>query len=316
VPELETLLASLQATLGGSAQQPSSSFEFTAEANPESVTPEKARLLLAAGVNRVSMGAQSFDAGRLRFLDRPHDARKIVDSYHVLRDAGFENLSLDLIFGLPGQTLAQWDDDLRQALELCPEHLSCYNLTYEPGTRLHSDLQRGRVHQNHDADDRVLFEHTRKRLADAGYEAYEVSNFARADRACQHNLGYWNANDYLGVGPGAASHRSGVRSTNSRSLSVYIDLLNRGLPATESAETLSPRQRLCEAAWLGLRRSVGIDLTVLSGRFALDARACLTNPLELYSRLGMLEQTGERVALTAGGLLFLDTVAAAFLEAA
>ena len=289
--------------------------EFTTEANPESVTRDKAELLRSHGVNRVSVGAQTFDPERLRFLDRPHGPEAIGAAVATLRAAGFANLSIDLIFGLPGQTLAAWDQDLELALALNTEHLSCYNLTFEPGTALHSAMQRGQIAANDEELDRELFLHTRARLLAAGFQAYEVSNFARSGHACQHNVNYWRGGDYFGLGPGAASHRAGVRSTNVRPVTTYNRHLSHGLPATDTAETLTPRQRLAEAAWLGLRLEEGISLPELTRRFGLDATAQLTRPLDRHRQQGLLAVAPDgRVTLTSPGLLLADAVAGDLLE--
>jgi oxygen-independent coproporphyrinogen-3 oxidase len=311
--ELERFLHTLT---GGAAIGPGA--EFTVEANPESVTPGKARLLEAAGVNRVSLGAQSFDDERLRFLERPHDAAAIERAFRTFREAGFTNQSIDLIFGLPGQTVPEWDRDLTRALALEPEHISCYNLTFEPGTRFYAQMTKGRIRPNDPERDRDLFLHTRSRLADAGLPPYEISNFARPGRACRHNVNYWNAGDYLGLGPGAASHRGGTRTTNVRPVELYARLLDSGLPATESAETLAPAARLAEAAWLGLRLTEGFSLRGLSSKFGLPADQRLAGPIARFTAGGFLEtaDSGDRVRLTAEGLLFADLVSAAMLETA
>src|SRR5690606_25306914 len=162
-------------------------------------------------VTRASLGAQSFDAVKLRFLDRAHDAGATRLAMRTLRRAGFDNVSLDLMFGLPGQTAAEWDRDLDAALELEPDHLSCYHLTFEAGTRLTHELRQGRLVRNDEDVDTRMFHRTRERLSAAGFEPYEVSNFAGRGGPCLHNDHYWLQGDYVGVGPGASSHRRGWR---------------------------------------------------------------------------------------------------------
>jgi putative oxygen-independent coproporphyrinogen III oxidase len=287
--------------------------EVTMEANPESVTVEKAKLALDAGVNRVSVGAQSFDARYLKFLDRAHDADQTKVAFAAFRQAGFENISLDLMFGIPGQTVEEWESDLRTALALGPDHLSCYNLTFEPGTRLTRDLKQGKVAPNPDEQDLEMFRLTRQLLAEAGFHAYETSNFAGRGGPCLHNDHYWRQGDYVGVGPGASDHRQGVRSTNLKPLDAWAQSLSRGIRPTASAETLSNPQRAAEALWLGLRRTEGLDLRQLSKRLKIDTAAHFAAPLEKLLGEGLLTRQGDRLTLTPQGQIFGNTVGEAFL---
>ncbi|MCB9870274.1 MAG: radical SAM family heme chaperone HemW [Planctomycetes bacterium] len=287
--------------------------EVTMEANPESVTPEKAQLMRDAGVNRVSLGAQSFDDRYLRFLDRAHDAERTRTAFRVLRDAGFRNISLDLMFSIPGQTMAEWESDLRAALELEPDHLSCYNLTYELGTRLTRDRQQGRVTANSDELDRAMFERTREILAAAGFTAYETSNFAGGGGPCRHNDHYWLQGNYLGLGPGASDHRDGVRSTNLKPLGAWADSLERGLRPTASAETLTLRQRAAEALWLGLRRTAGVDTAAIAERLGFDIDREFAPAVAKLIGQDLVERRGSRLLLTPFGQLFGNTVGEEFL---
>jgi oxygen-independent coproporphyrinogen-3 oxidase len=289
--------------------------EVTMEANPESATEEKTRIARAAGVRRFSLGAQSFAAERLRFLDRAHSAERIGEAVAELRAGGCENLNLDLMFGIPGQTLAEWERDLETALELRPDHLSCYNLTFEAGTRLERERRAGRVAPNDEDLDRAMFLHTRERLAAAGFTAYEVSNFAGRGGPCRHNDHYWLQGDYVGVGPGASSHRAGVRSTNLKPLEQWLDSLARGLPPVAEAETLAPRQRAGEAMWLGLRRTDGVDLDAIEARLRAPVREWYARPLDELRAQELLVREAARVRLTSAGLLFANEVGARFLGA-
>jgi oxygen-independent coproporphyrinogen-3 oxidase len=287
--------------------------EVTMEVNPESLTSAKARLARAAGVNRVSMGAQSFAPRWLAFLDRAHSAEQTRSAVATVRDAGFVNLSLDLMFGLPGQATAEWLADLEAALQLGTEHLSCYNLTFESGTRLEHARRRGEVQPNPAEIDREMFTLTRSRLADEGFTAYEISNFARAGKHCRHNDHYWLQGDYVGIGPGAASHRAGVRSTNLKPLDAWSSSLQRGLPPVAEAETLTARQRYAEALWLGLRRSDGIDLDTVGARLGTREAPRFASVLDELAAAGWIARDGTRVALTGEGLLFADSVGARLL---
>jgi oxygen-independent coproporphyrinogen-3 oxidase len=281
--------------------------EVTMEANPESVTAEKAAIALAAGVNRMSVGVQSFHAHHLRFLDRAHGAERAEQAFAALRDAGCTNVSVDLMFGIPGETEAEWRADLERALALRPDHLSCYNLTFEPGTRLHRDLQQGRVAPNDEEVDRAMFTWTRERLAANGFDAYEVSNFAGAGGPCRHNDHYWLQGDYVGVGPGASSHRRGVRATNLKPVEAWAKAALAGLPCAGSAETLHPRQRAAEAVWLGLRRRDGVDLEAVCARIDVPAEPFRALAAR-QERAGLVAVAGGRLRLTPAGLLLADHV--------
>jgi oxygen-independent coproporphyrinogen-3 oxidase len=282
--------------------------EVTMEANPESVTAEKATLALQAGVKRISIGAQSFHPDHLKFLDRAHSADHTRRAFATFREAGFSNISLDLMFSIPGQTLAQWEADLRAALELGPDHLSCYNLTYEPGTRLTRDLQRGKVAQNADTLDRDMFVLTRELLAAEGFTAYETSNFAGRGGRSRHNDHYWQQGDYVGVGPGASDHRQGVRSTNLKPVVAWAESLERGIRPTASAETLSVERRVGEALWLGLRRAEGICLDQLTARLDYPVAERLAAPIERLIDQGLLRLVGSSLMLTDVGQLFGNSV--------
>ncbi len=287
--------------------------EVTMEANPESLTEEKADIALKHGVNRFSMGVQSFDADRLRFLDRAHSAERAVEAFAALRRAGAANVSIDMIFGLPGQTPAQWDDDLSRALELGPDHLSCYSLTFEPGTRFHRDLRQGKVTPIDEEHDRAMFVRTRSRLAEAGFYAYEISNFAGRGGPCRHNDHYWLQGDYVGVGPGASSHRAGVRHTNLKGLEAWARSALGGMPPVASAETLSPQQRLGEALWLGIRRADGVCLGDVERRVARRLDDAVHSTMRRHEQSGHVRVDGGVLKLTEEGLLVADSIGADYL---
>ena len=290
--------------------------EVSMEANPESFTVEKARAARAGGVRRLSIGAQSFHAHHLQALDRAHDADAVKRAVAAAREAGFDNVSVDLMFGIPGETFEEWQQDLEDVLQLEPDHLSCYNLTFEPGTRFERDRRQGRVAPNPQELDRAMFEHTRERLAAAGFAAYEVSNFAGRGGPCLHNDHYWLQGDYVGVGPGASSHRQGVRTTNLKALDAWADAALAGLPCTGSAETLRPMQRAAEALWLGVRRSDGVDVAEIEARLRLPVRSAFGPIIERQAAAGLLALDGDRVRLVGEGLLLADQVGGDYLEAA
>lgn len=287
--------------------------EVTMEANPESVTVEKAAIAREAGVRRISMGAQSFQPELLGFLDRVHSADRTRQAVGELRDAGCDNLSLDLIYSIPGQTLPQWAADLETALGLHPEHLSCYMLTFEPGTRLHRDLRNGGVRPNDEELERDMFLFTRARLEEAGFTAYEISNFAGRGGPSLHNDHYWLQGDYVGIGPGASSHRAGVRSTNVKAVNAWADCIERGAPPVAHAETLSPRQRAGEALWLGIRRQDGVDLIEVAQRLGVAVVELFERAILTLQDEGLVDWDGRRIRLSDSGLLFANTVGERFL---
>ncbi|MEQ1633765.1 MAG: radical SAM family heme chaperone HemW [Planctomycetota bacterium] len=287
--------------------------EVSMESNPESINEEKVEIALRHGVTRFSMGVQSFDPERLRFLDRAHSGPRAREAFAELKRAGADNVSLDLIFGLPGQTVAQWEADLAIALELRPDHLSCYSLTFEPGTRLHRDLRQGRVVPVEEEADRAMFLRTREVLAEAGYRAYEISNFAGRGGPCRHNDHYWLQGDYVGVGPGASSHRRGVRHTNQKPIDAWVRAALDGLPPVATAETLTPMQRLGEALWLGIRRVDGIDIAAIEARIGLAVEPMMAKVFAIHLANGWIERDGTRLRLTPAGLLVADVVGSDYL---
>lgn len=275
--------------------------EFTVEANPETVTEKLARTLAAGGVNRVSLGAQSFSPTHLKTLERWHDPASVARAVGRFRDAGIERMNLDLIFAIPGQRLDDFDADLTAALALGVDHLSCYGLTYEPNTKLTTRLRQGQVTACDEALEAAMYEHAMDRLAAEGFEHYEVSAWARPGRRSAHNLHYWRNDAWLGVGPGAASHVQGVRWKNKPHLEQYI-AASPTPPVTE-VERLDAPGRADERLMMGLRLREGVEAQWLDRAFAGKAQAVAE-----FAAMGMLERAGGRVRLTRRGLMVADSV--------
>lgn len=298
VSQLERLMGGLRERVDFSRVS-----EFTIEMNPATVTARKADVLLAAGVNRVSMGVQSWDPALLKLLGRVHDAAQVRSSFAILRERGFRNVNLDLIYGIPGQTLAQWEESLLATAALEPEHISAYCLTYEEDTDFFRRLQRGEFRENTERDAR-FFERGAELLARAGYAQYEISNYARAGRECLHNIAYWQGEDYLGLGPSAWSTVGGSRWQNVPDTAAYVRAVEAGASPRTSEEAVSAEIRAAEQIAFGLRTSAGVDAAKLSARMDLvaDMRA-----------EGLLEDHGPRVRLTAKGRLLADEIAAALM---
>jgi len=285
--------------------------EFTVEANPETVTPELMQTLVAGGVNRVSIGAQSFDRASLKALQRWHDPESVPRTVEICRAVGLTNFSLDLIFAIPGQTLAMLEKDLDALLALHPTHLSTYGLTYEPNTPLTAKLRVGQVNAIDEHLERDMYQLIITKLQAAGYEHYEVSNWAKsapeADHRCQHNLAYWHNQNWLGVGPSAASHISGKRWRNAPHLSKY--LAGSPTPPTQDHEQLDADGRFGEQLMLGLRLREGLDADGFDNHCRNDQR----DTAKEWIDLGLLQRTDGRLRLTRKGLFVADSVIAKLL---
>src|SRR5436853_5012160 len=246
--------AQLEFLIGGfrEALDLSELIEWTTEANPGSVSARKAALLQRLGINRISLGIQSWDDDLLKLLGREHNAKQGEESFDIFRDAGFSNISIDLMFGLPGQTIEQWQSTLERTVSLMPEHISTYCLTYEEDTEFFLRHARGEFRQDSDADAKFL-EVTMSLLQDAGYEHYEISNYARPGFRSAHNRAYWSGSDYLGIGPSAVSTVSMTRWQNVSDFRRYADTVLSGKSTIASIEQLTPAIKRGERIALGLR---------------------------------------------------------------
>lgn len=281
--------------------------EFTVEANPETITPELAGTLAQGGVNRISIGAQSFNPIHLKTLERWHDPKNVSRAMAHFRDAGIASINLDLIFAVPGQSLDDWLRDLDVALSLEPAHLSCYGLTYEPNTPLTKKMQMGAVTPVDEALEAQMYVATMDRLADAGYEHYEVSAWAKPGRRCAHNLIYWTNSNWWPFGPSASGHINGTRWKNVPRLGEYLDY--GPLPRIQDVERLDEDGRIGEELMLGLRLIEGIERTRLERLLRAGARATTRREaIERFARDGLLERTADRLRFTRDGLLLADTV--------
>ncbi len=309
------LLARLLEALAA-LRNPQTQLEFTVEANPATVTEPIATVLRAAGVTRVSIGAQSFDPAELRVLDRLHDPREVEQTVAACRHAGLGQINLDLIFGIPGQSAARWRAHLAQAVAIGPEHLSCYCLTYEPGTPLHRRLLAGRIRKAEETHEVELYELSIDQLAAAGYAQYEISNFARPGCACRHNLTYWRNEPYVGIGPSAAGYVDDVRYRNVPDARRYVEAIEAGADPAIEREPRSQEDQMRETAMLGLRLThEGIDRERFARRFGIDPCEAFESLITRYQALELLEVSERSVRLTRRGLLVADTVIADFLTA-
>ncbi|HEV2472252.1 MAG TPA: radical SAM family heme chaperone HemW [Chthonomonadales bacterium] len=289
--------------------------EISCEANPDSSDAAQFERLCQGGINRLSIGAQSFDDGLLHRLDRTHTGQAAAQAYELARQAGFRNISLDLMFRLPAQSSTLWRRTIAAALSLGPEHLSLYGLTIEPGTRFERQARGGRLELPSEEAELEMYCFGREALAGAGYQQYEVSNFAREGFRCRHNLVYWRNEEYLGFGPGAVSYCGGVRWKRERLPARYVAAVDAGLDLTVEAEALSPEASLGESMMLGLRLREGVDLAAIRNRYGLDPLKRYATEIERLCSAGLLIQAGDHLRLTDAGLFLADSVAMEFLAA-
>lgn len=287
--------------------------EITLEANPGTLTPKKLKLLRLAGINRLSLGAQSFDDGMLKAMGRVHQVKDIYQAFYWAREAGFSNINLDLIYGLPGQTLSQWEDTLNQALKLYPEHLSTYALELSLDTPWGRRQKLGELLLPREEEVLSMYELARRKLKEAGFEHYEISNFARPGFECRHNLSYWENRDYLGLGVAAASHWKGKRWKNRVEIEDYCQTLEEGkLPVAEEEE-LDQRQKMGETLFLGLRLRKGISLKEFKDRFGEELMSVYGPEIERLVSLGLVEIREGRMIITEKGLPLANEVFLAFV---
>jgi len=287
--------------------------EITLEANPGTVTPEALRGFRRVGVNRLVLGAQSFSADDLAFLGRAHGPGEIVASYEDAREAGFENLGLDLIYGCPGRDETHWEAQMGRALELEPEHLSCYALTIEPDTPFGRARDAGDLVPPGEEESRAFFLKTHRFLASAGFPFYEVSNFSRAGRhPSRHNSKYWTLAPYVGFGPSAHSFRPPERRWNAPTLDAYLGSDDEALASGAGRESLRPSQMALELLSLGLRTARGVDLGRLEDLFAPDFSKANRSALKRLCEEGLTRRDGAFLHPTLEGLVVADRLPLAF----
>jgi putative oxygen-independent coproporphyrinogen III oxidase len=306
---VSTLLTSLRdAFYETSPRDDPKDVEVTLEANPEDVTPANARAWRRTGVNRVSLGAQSFDDRVLRWMHRSHDAARITAAVRTLRDSGIDNISLDLIFALPPELGRDWERDLELALSLRPDHLSLYGLTVEARTPLARWISRGAVAPPEDDryTDEYMLAHVR--LAACGYRFYEVSNACRDDCRSRHNSAYWSGRPYVGLGPAAHSYDGRARRWNVAAWPAYARAIAAGHSPIESAEVLTPAQRELERVYLALRTDAGISLSTLHHPPPTSTTRWVAH--------GWAEVRGDRLVCTPEGWLLLDSLVRDLTETA
>lgn len=294
--------------------------EITMEINPGTVTIEKLKKYKNAGVNRINLGVQSFQDNNLKFLGRIHSASEAVSAIRMAREAGFDNIGLDLIYGLPEQSVKSWVFDLKQAVEFGPEHFSCYLLTYEKGTPLDQARQENRFIPLPEITAGDLFETTVCFFKEHDYELYEISNFALHkkiagfDRRSRHNQKYWSNNPYIGLGPSAHSYLEPERWCNISNLTEYIKSVSeKRLPLSEK-EILTKEQQIIEAVFLGLRQSKGIDIKKFDQRFESSFYEQFGKTVSCLESKKLVTAGQKHCALTSKGLLLHDSITAMMVD--
>ncbi len=282
--------------------------EFTIEINPGQVSEKILNQLHKLGINRLSIGAQSFIQNELKFLGRGHSVNDIGWAVQAAKAVGFENISLDLIFAVPGSTLKSWKHSLKSAIDLNVQHISAYSLTYEENTPLQKAVLSGEVVPLDEETDRAMYEVAIDKLAKAGFRQYEISNFAKAGFECRHNLVYWANRPYVGIGPAAASYWQGNRTGNIADVKKYMEIIEQGGSAVVETESPTSLEIACETAVLNLRRRSGIGLAEFKTRTGFNALKLFAQPIKRYREMKLIENADGRIFLTRKALPIADSV--------
>jgi len=288
--------------------------EFSIEANPATLSIEKVEVLSQHGVNRVSLGVQSLDQELLGVLGRLHGVDEVYRALEMLRTGGFRAVNLDLIFAVPGQDRLTWKDTLTEAIELRPEHLSCYSLEIEEATPLGRQIMAGEVIPVSEEDDLWMYQWCRDVLHSAGFHHYEISNFALPGYECRHNLLYWRCQPYIGIGPAAHSFYGGRRWANVSDVDEYIADIDRGWLPREWSEHIGLQQQMDETMFMGLRLMQGVDAGAFTDRFGLTPHRVYEKELEDLDALGLIEVTDEYIRLSERGLPVANRVFMRFIR--
>jgi oxygen-independent coproporphyrinogen III oxidase len=288
--------------------------EFTVEINPRQIDNDILSLLYNCGVNRLSIGAQSFNDNELRFLGRRHSAADIKKAVQEAKKAGFTNIGLDMIFAIPDSTPESWEMSMQSAIELDVQHISAYALTYEEDTPLQAAVSKGEVKPLDEETDRLMYETAIEKLEQAGFKQYEISNFARPGFECLHNLNYWANKPYIGIGPAAGSFWNSKRTINISDITKYTEAIENNLDAAEEKEISNPLQIACETAVLNLRRRMGIDLLEFKKQTGFDAKELFAKPIAEYKKLGLIEEADSRLFLTRKALPIADSILCDFSD--
>ncbi len=288
--------------------------EITIEANPGTLDGEKLKLLIESGINRLSLGAQSFSNLFLKKLGRIHNAQDIIDSYYLAREKGFNNINIDIMFALPDQTTEDLQVTLKKAVSLKPDHLSLYNLTIKPGTEYYKKYKRGKLKLSTEDEEFDMYNWAINFLEESDFEHYEIANFARPYKRSMHNLIYWKNKPYLGIGAGAYSFIKGYRYMNYENPARYIKEIMSGKLPVDNGEKLSLRKRMIETIILGLRTKDGVDYKKFKTRFGVNLNNIFPEQIKKMVNLGLLQKDNHRIKLTKKGIFLANTVFREFVD--
>ena len=288
--------------------------EITIEANPGTLDSKKLKLLIESGINRLSLGAQSFNNLFLKKLGRIHNTQDIIDSYYLAREAGFNNINVDIMFALPDQTTEDLQVTLKKAISLKPDHLSLYNLTIKPGTEYYKKYKKGKLKLPTEDEEYDMYNWAINFLEENGFEHYEISNFARPYKRSMHNLIYWQNKPYLGIGAGAYSFIKGYRYMNYEYPARYIKEIMSGKFPVDNGEKLSLRKRMIETIILGLRTKDGLGYKKFKTRFGVNLNDIFSKQVNKLVNLGLLEKGDCKIKLTKKGIFLANTVFREFVD--
>ncbi|HCL90408.1 MAG TPA: oxygen-independent coproporphyrinogen III oxidase [Candidatus Atribacteria bacterium] len=288
--------------------------EITIEANPGTLDDEKLKLLIESGINRLSLGAQSFNNVFLKKLGRIHNTQEIIDSYFLAREIGFSNINIDIMFALPDQTIEDLQDTLKKAVSLKPDHLSLYNLTIKPGTEYYREYKRGKLNLPTEDEEYDMYNWVIDFLEENGFEHYEIANFARPHKRSMHNLIYWQNKPYLGIGAGAYSYIRGYRYMNYENPAKYIKETMSGKLPIDNGERLSLRKRMTETIILGLRTKDGVGYKKFKKRFGVSLNDIFCKQINKLVNLGLLEKSYVKIKLTRDGIFLANAVFREFID--
>jgi len=292
--------------------------EFTVEGNPGTFTREKLIVLKNMGVNRISIGLQAFQDSLLKLMGRIHTIEDFKQSFKMARDIGFDNINVDLMFGLPSQTLKQWLETLENVTKLNPEHLSCYSLIVEEGTEFYKRFEKGTLDLPGEEIERTMYAKTIEYLSGKGYIQYEISNFAKENKQCRHNLVYWEMDEYIGCGAASHSYSDGFRYRNEENIEKYIKKINskgigsEGLAIVEKTKN-SFNDDMEEFMFMGLRKNVGICKSEFKQRFHKDIDSVYRDVINKYTNTGFMKESEDNIFLTYEGIEVSNVIMAEFL---
>lgn len=287
--------------------------EFTVEGNPGTFTREKLNFLKSMGVNRLSIGLQAFQDSLLKELGRIHTIEDFKQSFEMARNIGFDNINVDLMFGLPSQTLGQWMETLEKVTWLSPEHLSCYSLIVEEGTEFYKRFEKGTLDLPGEELERSMYAKTIEYLGEKGYIQYEISNFAKDNRLCRHNLVYWEMDEYIGCGAASHSYSDGFRYRNEENIEKYIEKMNKESSAIVENKKNSYQDNMEEFMFMGIRKNVGISKNEFRQRFDKNIDDVYRNVIDKYVNTGFMKENEDSISLTYEGIEVSNVIMAEFL---